>query len=63
MAPALDLITLHQLSVAIAQPTEQYQQNCERLFTVAGQVEVGMILQQAGREVVVMKLAADGAPM
>ena len=66
MAPALDLITLHQLPVAIAQPTESvYQQvgsNCQRLFTVAGQVGVGMILQQAGREVVVKKLAAGWAP-
>ena len=57
---------LHQLPVAIAQPTESvYQQvgsNCQRLFTVAGQVGVGMILQQAGREVVVKKLAAGWAP-
>ena len=69
MSPALDLIALHQLPIAIAQPTEVCTSNLAAshqqlpvLFTGAGQVGVGMILQQAGRGIVVKKLAAGGAP-
>ena len=34
MAPALDLITLHQLPVAIAQPTESVYQQVGRTASV-----------------------------